>query len=150
MEPLEEVVQLDPAGWWQSGDYVTIKAEMTTADEEWIQNQVVRLYPDLASGTPSRAGSSQVVMESRLGSVKRLTLERMIVAGRIHKRSGAVLDFMTPEQRAQNVPRLASYDSDYIYQEINRRNQPPSGEEQQRFFASAAAPSLESPDSSQN
>lgn len=134
---------IPPAAWWDQSERVVIR-DLNTADEEWIQDQ-------MATMSAERSQQSQAEMQMHLGTVRRLTLMRAIedwtlVDPETHQpipMPRYAEDPRTIAIRNQSLSSLPPEDTAYIYEQINKRNQPMTEAEQSAFLTPATSGTAE-------
>ena len=128
----KDVVTIRDEKNWEPWEGVTIKAKMSLADEEFVNNHMAKLTD------PKK--KNPMDQNLLIGTTKRKLLERMIVSWTFtDANKNPVL--VTPE----TIADLDKGYADFIYEEINKRNPSMSEEEQQDFFPDANGSTPEKP-----
>ena len=122
----KQVVTIRDEKNWEAWEAVTIKAKQSLADEAWVQNHMVR--------TETSKGKSNDML-AQIGTVKQKLLERMIVSWTFTDENHNPVP-----HTAQAIGELDTAYADFIYDEINKRNQPMDEEEQKSFLSVVSAP----------
>jgi hypothetical protein len=124
------------ADWWDNHELVIIK-DLTSEDDDWISDKT------------STMTVGEADMSMKWGTTRRLTLIRGIESWTFtddHNRSIPFPPFKNDPKviaaRTEALAGLASEDSNFIYGELNKRNQPMSEVEQEKLLTSAS-PGLE-------
>jgi hypothetical protein len=118
---------------WDANEMVVARTTPTLEDEEWVNNQVLKLKQ-----ADEKDGEAGLNIDSHLGATRRLWIERMLVSWTLTKDGLPVP--LTPKA----IKLLPTVYADYIYDKINKAQPKLSKKDETDFLASAKERSKES------
>lgn len=127
------------AEWWDAHEFVVIR-ELNAEDIEWLQDEATSLIAD------SKAkNDGKVDVKLLNGTQRRLTLVRGIVSWTFTDAHNNPMPMPAytdnPKviaQRLQSLRSLAPEDAQYIYEQLDKINQPMTAQEQDDFLDNAS------------
>lgn len=128
VEPFDDpFLEQIKAPWFKPHEYVLIQGEMSTEDDIAIQNKLAKV----------RGQGKEAEITMNLGDVKLMVMQRLVKGWNLTKtvpHGDGTREVPIPYSLA-NILRLSKRYTDFIYDEINKRNLDPSAEadEQQNF-----------------
>ena len=123
---------------WDNNEMVEARVGVTLEDEEWVNNQLLKLKQAAQSNKGKKQQQKQgLEIEFYLGATRRLWIERMIVRWTLTKGG------MPVPLSSLAIKQLPTHYADFIYDQIMEAQPVMSEEEEEDFLGDAETPSEE-------